>query len=79
MTKEELQQYLDALCKQNGFDYAKYLGEYKGEVIYQPTFSPNEDLLYGRPVFLHVKGDRVRRSKNHKEASKVLNYFFGDE
>ena len=76
MTKEELQAHLDALCKQNGFDYAKYLGVYNGEEIYQPRFSSNKDILFGRPVFLHVRGDKVRRSRDYKEASKILNYFY---
>ena len=39
MTKEELQAHLDALCRQNGFDYAKYLGTYNGDEIYKPEFN----------------------------------------
>ena len=76
MTKQELQAHLDALCKQNGFDYAKYLGTYNGDEIYQPSFSSSDDILFGRPVFLHVRGNKVRRSRNYKEASKVLHHFF---
>ena len=76
MTKEELQAHLDALCRQNGFDYAKYLGTYNGDEIYQPEFNVDGDVFYGRPCFLHVRGNKVRRSRNYKEASKVLNYFY---
>ena len=78
MTKEDLQARLNEICKQNGFDYAKYLGKYKGEDIYQPRFSTDKDVLFGRPCFLHVKGDKIRRSRNYKEASNVLNFFYDD-
>ena len=79
MTHEELIERLNTICKDNGFEYAKYLGEFKGEDIYQPSFENDADLLFGRPCFLHVKGERIRRSKNHREASKVINHFFPDD
>ena len=78
MTKEELQAYLDAICKQNGFDYAKYLGKYNGDDIYEPAFY-KKGTLFGRPVFLHVRGDKIRRSVSHVEASKVLHFFYEGE
>lgn len=78
MTKEDLQEYLDAICQKNGFDYAQYLGEYKGEKIWKPSFSGNIDVYFGRPCFLHVSPSKVRRSKNYREASKVLNFFYPD-
>ena len=77
MTKEELQAHLDAICRNNGFDYAKYLGKYHGDDIYKPSFYEG-NVLYGRPVFLHVRGGKVRRSMNYKEASEVLNFFYKD-
>ena len=77
MTKEELQAHLDALCRQNGFDYAKYLGTYNGDEIYQPEFNEEGDALYGYPCLLHVRGDKVRRSRSHHEAFKVLHFFYG--
>ena len=75
MTKEELQTHIDAICKQNCFDYAKYLGKFNGDDIYEPTFY-EEGTLFGRPVFIHVRGNRIRRSVSHAEASKVLHYFY---
>ena len=78
MTHEELIERLNTICKNNGFDYAKNLGNYKGEDIYKPEFNDGGDVLFGRPCYLHVKGDRNRRSRNHKEVSKVMNYFFPD-
>lgn len=74
---EELMEHLNALCRQNGFDYALYLGEYKGESVYKPMFN-NPDVLYGRPCYLHVKNGRVRRSKNFAEVSEVMHHFFRD-
>ena len=78
MTKEELQATLDAICKQNGFDRAMYLGNYKGEDIYKPVFdlAEGEEAFYGRPCYLHVKGENIRRSKDFKEVLKIMHYFF---
>lgn len=78
MTQEELQNILDALCQQNGFDYAKFLGEYNGERIYKPSFNEADGVIFGMPCYLHVKGSKIRRSKNHKEVSKIMHYFFGE-
>ena len=77
MTKEELQTHLDSLCKQNGFDYAKYLGSYNGDEVYQPKFNEDGDVYYGYPCLLHVRGNKVRRSRSHHEAFKVLRFFYG--
>ena len=76
VTKEEQQAHLDALCRQNGFDYAKYLGTYNGDEIYKPEFNEEGDALYGYPCLLHVRGDKVRRSRSHHEAFKVLRHFY---
>ena len=78
-SQEELLEELNTICQNNCFDYAKYLGEYKGEKIYQPSFDYDGDILFGRPCFLHVKGNRIRRSKNHKEVSEIIRYFFPTE
>ncbi len=72
---EDLQNYIDSLCKQNGFDFAKYLGTYRGEEIYQPSFLEGDGVYFGYPVFLHVRNGKVRRSKNQKEAFTVGDFF----
>lgn len=72
----EVPEIITEIVKRNGFDYAKYLGVYKGYQIYQPCF--NKHTIYGRPRFNHVKGKKMRWSKNYREASKVLNYFYDD-
>ena len=71
----EVPQVITDIVKRNGFDYAKYLGEYKGEQVYQPCFY-SEDAVYGRPRYIHVKGNKMRWSKNYEEASKTLHYFY---
>lgn len=78
MDKEELQKRLDEISRNWGFDYAKYIGEYNGEQIYKPDFDEEGDVIFGWPVYLHVKGDKIRASKNHKEVSKVMHHFFPD-
>lgn len=77
---KELQEKLDELCRKGGFDYAKYLGEYKGESIYKPSFNIEGGVIYGRPRYLHVKKNgKIRPSRSHSEVSKVMHYFFPDD
>lgn len=71
----EVPQIITDIVKRNGFDYAKYLGEYKGEHIIQPCFDM-ENAFYGRPRYLHVKGDNIRWSKSYDEASDTMHYFY---
>ena len=71
----EVPQIITDIVKRNGFDYAKYLGEYKGEQVYQPCFD-SEEAVFGRPRYIHVKGNKMRWSKNYEEASKTLHYFY---
>lgn len=73
---QEILARLNEICRNNGFDYARYLGEYKGEKIYKPSFDLGDDVLFGRPCYLHVKGKKIRRSKNWSEVSKIMHYFF---
>lgn len=73
---KEVPEIITEIVKRNGFDYAKYLGVFKGYQIYQPCF--REPAIFGRPRFIHVKGKKMRWSKSHSEASKVLNFFFDD-
>ena len=81
MKEEDVLETLNIISKNNGFDYVKYIGEYKGEDIYKPSFY-DDDVLYGRPCFLHVKRgrirriSRIRRSKNHSEVSKIIKHFW---
>ena len=71
----EVPQVITDIVKRNGFDYAKYLGEYNGELVYQPCFD-SEEAVFGRPRYIHVKGDKMRWSKNYAEASRTLHYFY---
>ena len=71
----EVPQVITDIVKRNGFDYAKYLGEYNGELVYQPCFD-SEEAVFGRPRYIHVKGDKMRWSKNYVEASRTMHYFY---
>ena len=71
----EVPQVITDIVKRNGFDYAKYLGEYNGELVYQPCFD-SEEAVFGRPRYIHVKGDKMRWSKNYAEASRTMHYFY---
>lgn len=68
-------EFVQIYAKMHGFKGAKYLGELDGEKVYQPIRWV-KDAIFGRPSFIHVKGFRIRASKDSKEASKVINYFF---
>lgn len=71
----DVPQIITEIVKRNGFDYAKYLGEYKGEQVFQPCF--DSDVAYfGRPRYLYMKGEKVRWSKSYNEASKTMHFFY---
>lgn len=69
----EVPQFITDVCVANGFDYAEYLGEYKGEQVFAPMFH-NPETCFGRPRFLHVKNGKYRWSRSHEEASKVIHF-----
>lgn len=70
----EIPKIITEICLDEGFDYARYLGVYKGWQVYAPMID-SPFAAYGRPRFLHKKGDEIRWSKNHNEALEVLNKF----
>ena len=70
----EIPTYITEVSQQMGYDYAIYLGEYKGEDVYSPMFN-DPNTIGGRTCFIHVKGNSWRWSKNHDEAIKVMDYF----
>lgn len=67
--------FVQIYAKMHGFKGAIYLGELDGEKVYQPDRG-SDDILFGRPSFIHVKGMRIRASKDREEASKVMHHFF---
>jgi hypothetical protein len=71
----DVPQIITEIVKRNGFDYAKYLGEYRGERVFQPCFDSDE-AYFGRPRYLYMKGDKVRWSKSYDEASKTMHFFY---
>jgi hypothetical protein len=71
----DVPQIITEIVKRNGFDYAKYLGEYKGEQVFQPCFDSGE-AYFGRPRYLYMKGEKVRWSKSYNEASKTMHFFY---
>ena len=73
-SNDDLQAILNKLCKDHGYDYAKHLGMYKDEDIWEPAFK--EECIYGYPVLLHVKKGRVRQSRSYKEVFKILAHFY---
>lgn len=75
MASKETLERIDAMCKNNGFDYAKYLGIFKGEEIFEPSFN-FDGAVYGTPRYLHVKDNKIRLSKNFKEVAKVMDFFY---
>lgn len=70
----ETPKFVTEMSIESGFDYAEYLGECKGEQVYAPMFY-NPDTVFGRPRFIHVKGEKWRWSKSHSEASQVIDFF----
>ncbi len=75
MVDNDIKIKIDAITINSGFDYAKYLGIYKGYDVFQPKMY-DDNLLIGRPVFFLVKNNKIKVTKSFEEAAKVLDYFF---
>lgn len=66
------------LAKSSIYDDAKYLGEWKGYAVYEPTFSDDEPRFIGFPQFILVKGDSIRWSKDDKESTAIMEKYYND-
>lgn len=66
------------LAKSSIYDDAKYLGEWKGYAVYEPTFSDDEPRYIGFPQFILVKGDSIRWSKDDKESTAIMEKYYND-
>lgn len=66
-------------AKSNGYDNAKYLGEWNGYTVYEPTFKDNEeDHIVGYPLSILVKDDKITFT-TEEECFEVLSYFDNEE
>lgn len=67
--------FVQIYARLHGFKGAIYLGMLDGEKVYKPDRG-GENILFGKPSFIHVKGMRIRASRNWSESCKVMRTFF---
>lgn len=65
-------------AKDNGYDNAKYLGEWQNYKVFEPTFNDSEENFVGYPLSILVK-DKEIRFTTEEECFKVLDKFSASE
>lgn len=61
-------------AKENGYDNAKYLGEWDTFTVYEPIFDDDKDHYIGYPLSILVKDNKIRFT-TEKECFDVLEAF----
>jgi len=61
-------------AKENGYDNAKYLGEWNTYTVFEPIFNDKEDHFIGYPLSILVKDNNIRFT-TEKECFDVLEAF----
>ena len=61
-------------AKSNGYDNAKYLGEWQGYKVYEPTFNDDKTHYVGYPLSILQKDDKIRFT-TEQECFAVLDFF----
>lgn len=61
-------------AKENGYDNAKYIGDWKSFKVFEPTFNDNEDHFIGYPLSILVKDKEIRFTTD-KECFEVLKLY----
>lgn len=67
------------LAKSSIYDDAKYLGEWKGYAVYEPTFSDDEPRCIGFPQFILAKDKELRWTADWEESRAIMDKFYPDD
>lgn len=66
-------------AKENGYETAEYLGEYKGNKCYEAIYrNDGEIYIVGLPAFILEKSEQLEWIQNEK-SFEILNCFYPDE
>ena len=60
------------MVKASIYDDAKYVGEWNGYAVYEPTFNDDETHYIGFPQFILAKNGSLRWTKDNAESRKVM-------
>lgn len=58
------------------YDGARYLGEWRGFRVYEPTFADDEPRFIGFPEFVLAKDDVLRWDDGEEESRALMRYFY---
>ncbi len=65
---------IQKFAKENGYDEAKYIGEWKGYKVFNPIIKSDKPLCIGYPLKILQKGQKLRLS-TIGESFELLDYF----
>ena len=65
-------------AKENGYDNAKYLGEWNAFIVFEPIFNDKEEHYIGYPLSILVKDNNIRFT-TEKECFEVLDAFSNED
>lgn len=66
------------MARKSIYDDARYLGEWRGFEVFEPTFADNEPRFIGFPQFILAKSGEVRWSTD-AETRPIMSAFASDE
>lgn len=61
------------------YDTVDRLGDWRGYEVWEPGFSDDKDHCIGFPMFILVKGDTIRWTKDWKESQTIMWQFYKSE
>lgn len=67
------------MAKQSIYDGARFIGQWNGFDVYEPTFADNEPRFIGFPQFILAKGKSMRWSDGESESQAIMNEFASDD
>lgn len=61
---------------EDGFDDVKYIGHWKGYDVIDPFYSDGEVRYTGFPLFILVKGNKLRWTNSNEESVQIMKSLF---
>lgn len=60
------------MARKSIYDDARYLGEWRGFEVFEPTFADNQPRFIGFPQFILTKGNTMRWTADDTESRAIM-------
>lgn len=67
------------MAKESIYDGARYIGEWNGFDVYEPTFADDEPRFIGFPQFIIAKNGKMRWTDGESESRAIMREFASGE